>query len=546
MMTALKMSVAPLLAAALLAGCAGGPKQDAERASRIQASLRIAERLIEVASTQALTKASQLLASQDLKGETGAAELATLGGRLWTRLYPDLPDPFAPSSGTLADALPADSKFFQQAGPALALLAPGPVPDDNHAADILSGLSAADGLNSDSVLPPYLQALLLGRQQKPAETIRPLYDECLRRDPDFYPAKLGVIDTAIDQGTAAAELPLLAKYAGELPTPMAVQTAMARISLAAGKPQQAADAAAKALLLAPDSTKLLILRARSFEAAGDWYQALSILDALLSLAPGNGAALVMKATILFEKAGNPDGAMKILSDVEARFPNDPAFPELRGRILLARGNSTDGEAALQAALKMDPSRVSTLALLAGAAARAGRWQEADGYLGRIPDAERSPEMLEMGWQIAMQLADYERALGFAQALEKTAGADDALLFRVRTLVAARRLQEAQDQATADLKTAAKPAVRGSLYFLRAQAAQQSGGSEDAVMADLRAALRENPDDREALLAIADALSGAREYRKALAYLKHVQELSPDDADVRARVNDATRLAEPGN
>lgn len=539
---------AALLAAALLAGCAGAPKQDqeAERASRIQANLRIAENLTEVASTQSLTRASQLLATQELTGEPATAELATFGGRLWGSLYPDLPNPYPASSGSPADALPPGSKFFQLMGPALALLAPGPVPDDSHAADIMTGLTAADNINSDSTLPPYLQALLLGRQQKPADAIRPLYDECLRRDPGFYPAKLGAIQTAIDQGTAAAELPLLMKYAGELPTQILVQTATARISLAGGQPRQAADAAARALLLAPDSTDLLILRARAFDSAGDWYQALSILDSLLTVAPNNGMALIMKATILFEKAGNPDGAMKILSEVEAKFPADPAFPELRGRILLARGNSTDGEAALQAALKLDPSRVSTLALLADVAARAGRWQEAAGYLQRIPDRQRSSGMFELGWQIAMKLADYEQALGYAQTLEKRGGGDDALLYRVRTLVAAARPQEAEEQATADLKVATTPAVRGSLYFLRAQAARQTGGDADAVMTDLRAALNQNPDDHDALLAIADALSGAHEYRKALAYLKHAQELSPDDADIRARVSDTARLAEPGN
>jgi tetratricopeptide (TPR) repeat protein len=461
-------------------------------------------------------------------------------------MYPELPNPYTASAGSLAEAIPAGSRFFLQVGPALALLAPGPVPDDDHSASILSGLTKADNLNGDSVLPPYLQAILLERQGKTAETTRSLYEECLRRDSSFYPAKRGIIEAAIVQGTAAAELPLLMKYASELPTPVAVQTATARILLAAGQPQQAASAAAKALLLAPDSSDLLILRAKAIDAAGDWYQALSILDALLTLAPGNGSALAMKATILFEKAGNPDGAMKILSEVEEKFPDDPAFPELRGKILLARGNSTEGEAALAEALKLDPTRVSTLTLLAGAATRAGRWQEAAEYLQRIPERQRSAEQYELGWQIAMELADYEQALGFAQSLEKTPGGDDALLFRVRTLVAANRPQEAQQQATADLKAATTRAVRGSLYVLRAQASRQAGHNEAAILDDLRSALRENPDDRDALLAIADSLSSTHEYRKALAYLKHAEELSPGDADLRARVSEATRLAESEN
>ena len=537
-----------VLLAAVLAGCAGAPKTDqaAERASRIQADLSSAVRLVEIARTGSLTSAAQLLTGQELKGETAAADLSVFASRLWVSLYPELQDPLPGATpGALADSAPASSKFFAAIGPALSLLTAGPVPDDDHAAGILDGLTTADDLNADSILPPYLRALLLERQGRPADAIRPLYEECLHRDPSFYPAKLGIINAAIDQGTAAAELPLLTKYAGELPTAAAQQTAMARISLAAGKQGEAADAAAHALLLAPDSSDLLLLRAKAFEDMGDWYQALSILDSLATIAPNNAAAQAERATILFEKAGNPDGAMKILSEVEPKFPNDPAFPELRGRILLARGNSVEGEAALQAALRLDPTRASTLALLAGAAARAGRWQEADGYLQRVPERQRTPELLKVGWQISMQLADYDGALAYAGTLEK-AGGDESLLFRVRTLVAAGKAKDAQELATADLLTVKTPEVRGSLYFLRATAARQAGAGDDAVLADLRAALKENPDDGEALLAIADALSSGHEYRKALAYLKHAQELSPDDADIRARVSEAARLAEPGN
>jgi tetratricopeptide (TPR) repeat protein len=399
----------------------------------------------------------------------------------------------------------------------------------------------ADNINSDSVLPPYLRALLLSRQGKPAQPVRPLYEECLHRDPAFYPAKLGVIEAAISQGTTASELALLTKYANELPAPLARQTETARILLAAGQPQQAADAAAHALLLEPNSTDLLLLRAGAFGAMGDWYQELSILDAVLNIAPGNSAALATKATVLFEKAGNPDGAMRILSDSESKFPNDPAFPELRGRILLERGNAAEGEAALLLALKLDPNRISTLSLLAGAAARAGRWQEADEYLQRIPEQDRDVETLKLGWQIAIELADYQKAFSLAQTLEKRARGDEVLLYRVKTLIAAARPQEAADLVTTDLKSATNPSIRASLYVLRAHGLREAGGSQDAVLADLRAALWENPDDLRALLAIADALSSTGEYRKALAYLKHALKLSPEDADIRARVITTSRL-----
>ena len=532
---------------AFLVGCAGTQTQGGSEAqTRIQANLRIADRLTEVASQQSLTKLSELVATDELKVQPGVAELGAFAGRLWASLYPEVQNPFpspaTPATGSLSDSAPAGSKFFQTIGPALSLLAPGPVPDDASAARISAALAAADDINNDSILPPYLHALLLARQRSAEDAIRPWYEECLRRDPSFYPAKRGVIEAAIEQGTAASELPALTKEAEELPTPAAAQTAKAQILLAAGQPQQAADAAAQALIAAPDSTDLLILRARAFEAMGDWYQALSILDAVLSINPNNGDALSLKATILFEKAGDPDGAMRILSGAESKFPNDPSFPELRGRIMLARGNVVQGEAALERALTLDPNRVSTLALLAGTSAGAERWSEADGYLQRIPERDRTPDLLRLGWRIAMGLEDYDRALSFADSIEKAGSGDALLLFRVRTLVAARRTQDTKEQTTTDLKTATTPAVRATLYVLRSQAERQAGEDDSVVLADLRSAILENPDDRDALLAIADVLSKAREYRRALGYLKHALELAPEDADIKARISTTSRLA----
>ena len=229
--------------------------------------------------------------------------------------------------------------------------------------------------------------------------------------------------------------------------------------------------------------------------------------------------------------------MKMATEAQSKFPNDPAFPELRGRILLARGNSVEGDAALEQALTLDPMRVSTLSVLADSAARAERWQEAAGYLERIPDWQRSAEILQLGWQISIKLGDYDKALALAQANEKKAGGEPSLLLRVRTLVAAGRSTEAKDLAAADLRTATMPSVRASLYLLRALAEGQAGADEGTILADLRSALLENPDDPEALLAMADELSAVHEYHKALGYLKRAQELSPDDAAIRARVHD---------
>jgi len=321
--------------------------------------------------------------------------------------------------------------------------------------------------------------------------------------------------------------------------------ALARVNLAAGQPRQAADTAARALIMAPDSPDLVVLRARAFEAMGDWYQALSQLDSILRVKPDVTDAIALKAEILLEKGNNPDGALRVAADAESRFPNDPVFPELRGRIQLSRGNSSLGEAALTRALQLDPSRTSALALLADSAARSQRWQEASAYLARIPAWARTADDLRLGWRIATNLGDNDQALGFAQALGKKESGDEPVLLTVRSQLAAGKIPEAEDLIARGLPVAASPASRAAFYLLRSRAERQTGGT-DAAVADLRLALRENPDDLECLLDITDVLADNHEYRRALNYLRHAQELSPADGAIRARIDDLSRQAAAEN
>ncbi len=542
---ALVRSAALGLAFAVLAGCAGAPggasgAAPVEHAVQTPPTTETAEQQMETATVSSLTEAAKTLAAGNIKETPAAVRLQAFGGLLFARLYPELQNPFPPAGSPAESA--SQWQFFQDVDPALSLLAPGPPPDDQQASTITTGLDAAEAANARSILPPYLRAVLFRRQGRPAQTIQPLYEECLRRDPSFYPAKVGLIQAAIDEGRAVDDEQALMKLATELPSPAAIQGATARILFAVGRPEQAADAAAHALLEAPGSTDLLLLRAQASAAMGDWYRSLSLLDSLLGIDPGARVALALKATLLFEKAGNPDAAMQIASRGETEFPHDAAFPELRGRVFLSRGNVDEGEKELAAALLLDPERVSVLALLARSAAAGERWQEAAAYVERIPERRRNPDVLRLAWQIAMKLSDYDRAQTLAQELREKDSRDSRLVFSVRTLLAAGKPVEARDLATSDLRAVTAPDVRASLHVLRALAARQAGGDTDAELQDLRAALLENPDDREALLAVADALAAAGDYRKALAYLKHAQELSPDDASVRARVNDMSRRA----
>lgn len=552
---------AALLAALVLAGCATtpptqstaraavGPVQaavrwgDFLRIERADAALDQSTQLLELATPESLADAARILASPDVKAAGGiavaaskAADATRLGNSLFQRIYPELSNPFPPETAAPTAQAAGLSPFFLRVLPSLAILDPKTAVDDAQEADMRAGLSAAAGMNPDSMLPPYLKGLLTLRRGGPASDARAQFEEALRRLPGFYPAGRELADIIIRGGTAANELPRLEQLASLLPAAPARFAALARAALAAGKPEQAADAAAQGLLIAPDDPSFVLLRAEALEAQGNWYQSLWIIDALLKVKPDEPAAILMKARLLYEKGENGADALQVLADAEQNFPTDASFPELRGRILLSDGRSDEGVAALTQALALSPGRVTVLSLLLQEAVKAQEWGDAASWLAQIPEQSRSPDDLRMGWRTGMGLGDYAQALAHASALEKKGGGPDAMALEARALVAAGDQARALSVVDAALPQAGEASLRSELYFIRSTA-----GSEDPLR-DLRSALRAGPDNLEALAAIADALAAQQEYRKAMEYARHAADLAPDNAQLVQKASDLEKLA----
>jgi len=533
----LAVSLPVVLAALALAGCAttSGPRPGTPE--KKAAVLGQALRLIEIASPAALTEAAGILTSQEVAGVPNTVELASLGDGLFKELYPELKDPFpagtpAPSNGG-ANA----SDFFAKIVPDIALIfSVGPL-DAAHAADLEADLAATDRLNPASVLPPFLRGLLLRKQSGgSAAAARAQFEECLRRAPSFYPAAGRIIDSSIAAGTAPREMPLLEQLASSLPTATLRFSALARAALAAGQAQRAADTAAQGQRAAPDDPGFILLRAQAFEALGDWYQSLWLLDTILRLHPDNAAAAFMKARLLYDKQHDSEAAIRVLLDAEKQFPSDASFPELRGRILLETSRVDEGVAALTRALSIDPGRVSTLTLLLKQAVRAQSWTTASALLAQIPEQARTQEHLRLGWQTASRMGDQSLAITYAQALARVTPGAEPLILEAKSMVAAGRSAEATRVVTQAMAVADTPALRAELYVL-----QSAAGSSDPLH-DLRSALLEDPDNVDALLAISDLMAKQQDYRKAMEYAKRAAGLSPENPGIRQKAADLERLA----
>jgi len=585
-------AAAVLLAAALAAGCVstggtgpGGagpatagligatpapaaPKPAAPAAARGAAPLTDA-------AADALQKAVSLLASatpaslaaaqwaaQDAT-RAGAADGAVAGAAaaaLLAGLYPDAAPPTGPAPATAAGAAtpaagaasggatnpPAtiSDPFLQKIAPALIVLDRRATVEDTAAAALRVKLADAATLRKDSPLPPYLLGLLFERTHGSAVERRAQFEEALRRLPGFVPAVVELMDTIIASGAAARELPSLQELAASLPDPEQSYRALVRVDLAAGQPGMAADAAARAMLEAPDGppgaqmrVRFALLRASALEAAGDWYQSLSVLDSLLKLDPGLADATLAKARILHQDAHNDTDALALLSDAEAQDARNSGYPELKARILFDQGRVDEAQAELGRAHDLDPGSVSVLTLLASVAARAGRWDDAASWLSQVPADSQGPEQLRLSWKVDSAQGAHDKALAVAVQLFQLTDSADALALEARSMIAAGRGADARvviDHAL-DARDPG-PALASELHTLRAQS-----GSADPL-SDLRTALRENPDNVEALSAISDALAAQNDYRKAMEYARRASALDPTDAALAQKAAALARQA----
>ena len=540
------VAAAALTAAVALAGCIplasaqdnvldSTPPDSYSSFGTGDALLAQAVALIAAATPSSMAEGIRLAAAADQVGADGAAGAGIVARDLLRGLYPESAGP-VPGTGLAWSEAKIGSPFLQKIAPALVLLDPQGTVD--VAATLRGYLVEADALVPQSPLPPFFQGLLLEKRSGPLADTRAQFETAMKRNPAFSPAAAGLARTIIASGTAPAELPLLQHLASLLPTEPRRDAAYVRAALAAGRPELAADAAAQGLLRAPDDPAFVLLRARALAGTGDWYQALRILDALLRLQPDLTEATLLKARLLHENAQDDAQALAVLADAESRYPAVAEFPGLRAGILLDEKRTQEAVTALKHAYELAPENRAILSLLVSTSVQARKWNEAAAWLAMIPPPVRTSENLRLGWMISTGLGDHVQAQAIALQLFQMTKSPDALALEARSLLAAGRPNDARvviDHVLGAMDPG--PPVASELHFLRSQA-----GSSDPLL-DLRTALKENPDNPEALAAIADVLAGQKDYRKAMEYAKRASAMAPDNAALAQKAVELTKLAD---
>ncbi|HTJ03198.1 MAG TPA: tetratricopeptide repeat protein, partial [Methylovirgula sp.] len=263
---------------------------------------------------------------------------------------------------------------------------------------------------------------------------------------------------------------------------------LAGTALARRAPQEAFDLLAKARPIHPQHAGLLALLSSAHSALGRFQEALVCIDAAIRIAPDDPGHRSTYVQLLLA-LNRPDDALAAIIAAEESLGERGRTPDLmnvKGMLLMQRGESRAGIEAFRAAFEVDPDRVEFAHNLAVALHGLGYAEEA------LRFAERA---------YLNDPGDVGYRLGFA-----------------RCLISLGRLQEAKEmlqraQALAPQDVAAIGLLAGLLI---------SSGDPDTALAMCANLVRQKNQSPDACLMLAQNLRLAGRFEQALAVLPHAR------------------------
>ncbi len=400
--------------------------------------------------------------------------------------------------------------------------------------DLNKMIKKAQNLNSESFIPQYLNSIVYKRENTTGDEILSL-QETLKLYPEYYPAKLRLAEILLateKKENMTKALTLLLDVQKKRTEDADFLKLLAKAYINNGKYEEASNTVARAIVLSPQDTSLLLLRGMLLEKENKWEKALKVFNLVLLRDKRNKKALLEKAKVL-GKLGENRKALNLLYSAEKQYPDDPAFPELRGSILLSESKDDEGLKALNKALKIDPGRVSTLRLLLKNAIKMKRWMQGAIYLSRILEKSNREEDIFMAYTVFKNLGDTDQTLTYARKLYNLKTKEEYVYYYADALHKSGKDKEAMKVINKNLKNLKDPGVKSNLYLLKGLMSKDK--NRELALNFFRHALFENPDNFEALLQISYIYISKNQLRRASLYLKQAVRLRPHNPGLKIQL-----------
>lgn len=414
----------------------------------------------------------------------------------------------------------------------------------------------------------YLEALI-AYAKGDRKTARDAVRQVLKTGADYLPALLLAGSVEHDLGNYVVAEDLLRKVAAAAPNDLRSRRLLVSTYLQSNQVKKARDALAGLMKLDPDSAETNVLAGRVATASRDPVKAAEYFQKAVAQDPKNttsrtllGAADMMRGNVergvaeleaasaadpdrieadialirYFTEQKQLDKASKAVEALARKQPNNPQTANLRGDVLLARGDVAGARKAFEAALALQPTFTPAAKNLAALDLRDKRPEAAmDRYRNILA---KDPKQTDAALMLALIL---ERNGGKPTEVDKVlndAVSADPANVQVRLVQVSRYLQADRKKEALDSATQALASVPDDPRLLAVLGRAQMVNGEHTQAASTFAKLAAlEPESADPLVRQASAYAASRDFTSARSVLNKAIDLQPDNVMLRAALVD---------
>ena len=285
----------------------------------------------------------------------------------------------------------------------------------------------------------------------------------------------------------------------------------------------------RVLLLEPDNTSYVLLRAKILMEKQDYIRASSLLDAVEKKNAASKEYYLLRTQLLRDWSKNNAAAIETAGTALNLYPDDSETLLVAAEPASIAGLSVNGMTALELAekvLEKDSENVQAMEILLDEYIKKSDYVKAyslSSRLMQIPSAQKTSLFSHI--DICLALKKNTEAMNLAlKAYEENPADENSCMAYVKVLSASGQKNSAM-QLISSLLPSASQRMKSFLYFERSQIQ----GTEDSSLADLRASLTANPRNKDSLYRLYEIYYAKKDWRRAQYYLKQVVALDPSNS-----------------
>jgi tetratricopeptide (TPR) repeat protein len=311
------------------------------------------------------------------------------------------------------------------------------------------------------------------------------YRNAIQVDATFGPARKQLSQSYARTGNTQGALEEMVRAADLLPDDFEVQVEAGNLLLAARRPEDALARAQAALKLRPESVDALVLRGNALAGLSSFDDALRAIEQAIRIAPERGATYTNLGLVEMARGRERAAESALLRAVQLS-PMEARARLALGNFYWAADRTADAEKAFAEALELEPDNLPANRFMASLMFSTGRQAEAERYFRRVAEFGGTEGALVLA-DYYIVMGRPQDAIAGLKTVKDNPGTPGVTLRLARAHMAAGDSKTAWTLVNQRLQTDAKDSaallLKGELLFQEGQRQEALEAARAAVDAD---------------------------------------------------------------